>query len=858
MKIDKVTLCKTVLLLVSTMVMVTYGDVLTGNNNDSPFKLKFVITGGSTCQNIVSVSAVNTYTTADINCIDTNNGEITLKINEVTGIYTMTLNPAKSGSTAKLILTPYMDSTKNILPPTSGGSFSIFGSFWKDTPLRNYSKIVGMAIGDQPTTRITVVDNTQWDKIILTAPTGTGPFSVVFPTLIVTNYNMTFQPPIITSNKISNSQIALTGKNFGAVLDKISLKANSVDIDVVQISVPHTELLISNNYTQSQKIQLDVTVDSIGNTSPYSLYIRPLLKSVTSAPSKGGLITITGQYLNCQRSDGSASTVEISVVTSSSTVQCTNPTNPVQGDYTVLVCQLGSGIGDDLPLKVTIDSVTQDTSSVVLFTYGVPIIKSAETLSNGQILIHGESLGSDASSIVKFNDQQFSNAIAAGTLTVTAGFDQLTVKLPKNSQNGIIQVQVGKKISNQYNMSFKPLVTSCTKSPTEGGIVTVTGSYLSLFSFAKEPLSLVLSGDNPPIGLQSCQQDPNQTGYQLLCTSTPGTGLNNNVQITISSLSSEKFLLSYLEPHISESKQLVAYGLLNGSNFGQISSKAQLFYKKSLFSGSYSVDHHEVKFEIPPTEQPGTTVQVSLNVDGQVSNEMSFQIQPSVGGFSQVDTKGGPITINGAFFYYSRDISVQIGNNSCQSPTVIGSNRRQIACTLPAGSGKDIPISIKLDGTETQNPNNVSYAFTAPIIESYSCTPSCNNVNSTVYIRGKSLVSDNKTSIQIGKRDCIYVYNDLKFYDYVSCFLSFEADEQEKLIKIYPLNITVDGQSFIYPNFTYTYIKYVNPKPQGSVSWMIPAIVVPSFVGLLAITIALFILIRKHRRMKEIKKLFES
>ncbi|KYR01688.1 IPT/TIG domain-containing protein [Tieghemostelium lacteum] len=767
--------------------------------------------------------------------------EITLPKNAYSEIYQIVYdNSTANPNESKLVLlNPVINAVSK--PSTINGSITLTGYYLKPTD----GTISASYEVNGQTTQENSIQVISPNQITFSVIEGSGDiYGEIFLELnFDKEFHSTYQNPTVKTVTTNENQLIIDGMDFGNKKEYIQVKLDGVNVDAEDIlSSTHTEIVLKNNQKVSKKISLDINVNTISMLAAYQFSNIPILDSVNSVSSKGGVVSIQGGYLNCLKEDGTtASSVQVLI----GGLECLNPKNPIAQNYSLLVCDIGPdpNKGDNLPIIVTIDSIS--STSKLTFSYGLPIIRSYKDNSDGKLIILGESLGSTATSVVVLNNVTLSNPVVSDT------FDQLTIDLPANSQNGKLYVLVNnKKKSNILDIELVPIVKSISKPPTEGGLITIQGSFLRLHDFNGNLLNASL-----PISNSTCAEfieDSQATGTWLQCKAPAGSGISK-VVLQIGSKSSVPSNFSYISPSILYSNQSISNGLLTGTNFGLSSNLIQVVFNGVLLPNSsvIKLENNQITFNIPPLEKSGN---VSVLVDGLPSNEIQLNIVPQIGLFSAPPTKGGDLTIFGAFFYSDNgsDFQVQVGSVKCANARPDGELLRSIICTIPEGSGGGHPVTLTINSVVVENPNNVLFSYLLPtVLEAYASPGFDIKKGGQVTIKGHSF-HPKGCSVFIGVQECTSpVVID---YEEIRCNLP-----PSSMVVNGKQNVTVTADGLVSQNLESNLVQFEYPSSPNNddgearrkrLRWLVPAIVVPCFVGIVTIAVVTVILVKKHHNAK--------
>eukprot|EP01132_Coremiostelium_polycephalum_P010350 gene10350-12712_t len=222
---------------------------------------------------------------------------------------------------------------------------------------------------------------------------------------------------IIGENYDTNSEVTFVG--FDSVANPFStVVINSTYIKVSMPSVMrNTDLIVTSNGLQSNSVPLKLT---------------PLLETIDSVAAIGGDVTLTGNYLNTKRMDGSNTNIVVSL----GTYVCT-PIFDQQPYYSKqFLCTVGPGLGNNHVVSLSIDGVV--AKGHVVFGYDKLTFTTAEQ-SEKNFLMNGYGFGSDLSKIsVKLNNE----VISSQNCQFTIPNKQIKCPLTKYSMSGPVELTV--------------------------------------------------------------------------------------------------------------------------------------------------------------------------------------------------------------------------------------------------------------------------------------------------------------------------------------------------------------------------------------------------------------------------------
>lgn len=350
-----------------------------------------------------------------------------------------------------------------------------------------------------------------------------------------------YEGPVITGTSTgsqfgggptSTTAITITGRNFGPArtfgdgdatygTETLSIGGTQVNTGTKTV-VSDTEITATTspathtNPLTTQNADISMTLfdqSSSGGTGKFS-YIGPIITSVSSAPSSGGVITITGDNFGPVKATadyfntGTYANAGVTLCADSScssTITCSNP--QVTTAETKITCTMGSGV--PVSTKVTVKmfdaTLTSGSTGDGKLSVAAPAVTSMTpadgvVTTGGEITVTGTSFGPAGNSYV---------TVKAGTYTCSSvnvvSHTQLKCTVPAGFGGNLdLQVKLtndGASLTSAANTVFKyakPTVTSVTSVDTVGGTVTITGTNFGPLGSTVESVTLNSAGVNSP------------------------------------------------------------------------------------------------------------------------------------------------------------------------------------------------------------------------------------------------------------------------------------------------------------------------------------------------------------------------
>ncbi|KAF2069499.1 hypothetical protein CYY_009177, partial [Polysphondylium violaceum] len=154
---------------------------------------------------------------------------------------------------------------------------------------------------------------------------------------------------------------------------------------------------------------------------------------------------------------------------------------------------------------------------------------------------------------------------------------------------------------------------------------------------------------------------------------------------------------------------------------------------------------------------------------------------------------------------------------------------------------------------EIPNPNNLLFSFDAPKIESYISYLIGNGSIVTVF----GMNYHNPVLVTIGGVECHFPNSTDS--NTTTCFLpKFDSDFETPEDGNLTIHILVGGQTTESDIFVFNEAQRNDPPPASKMKWLIPAIVIPCFLALLCAVAVTIILVKRHKKMKALRKMFKN
>ncbi|GAM17733.1 hypothetical protein SAMD00019534_009080 [Acytostelium subglobosum LB1] len=583
----------------------------------------------------------------------------------------------QSSITTSYTLVPTIESIG--LVSTEGGVVTIFGRHLTQKRSNSSFTDVQVMVSGQECSSVVV---NQFTNITCTVQAGTGvanPTTVTIDGAVSNSYPLAYMKPTLTSWTQTDATFTVIGTNFGNVPAVASstfgaLTSQALSANQVQLTgyIP----------AFAQSGELFVTVDTQPSNA-IDITLTPMIESITSTTTSGGPITILGNYLNAERQNKTGTVINVMFQLSSGSKECTLPAvlPPIDG-YSALQCDAPAGTGNNIPVIVTIDGM----SATDYFSYGAPVVSKVTVSETNQVTVTGTNFGTNPATV----------KVMLGSVSVTQ-FDLqdtvITFLAPLTSRNGMVIITVDDRASNGLSAILYPLLSTATKSDTQGSQVTVSGTYLNHFRSDNIPTNVTVAVDGQACTAVSWTVDD----ANLLCTAPAGTGVSHTLTLTIDDRSGS-VALKYNAPSITGVTQQADIISIQGANFGKAVATSSL-------SNNYKIQSVVDDLVVAKIDPNARNNKFTITVDTQPSNDFQLNIQPLDIQTQPISPSGGMVTITGRYLNTLRsdssstEITVTVDGQACPVQTSASSTDGSLlVCSLGQGSFNQAVVSVTIDG----------------------------------------------------------------------------------------------------------------------------------------------------------------
>ncbi len=513
---------------------------------------------------------------------------------------------------------------------------------------------------------------------------GTQVLSVTSPNAS-THFN--YNPPQLGSPSPSSmpttgGTLTLSGTNLGATGATVTVAGAPCPL----ISQAHTEVRCTMAAGVGTNRAIVLTVGGQVSNTVNINYQAPSISGFAGSHATAGGTPLTVNGANFGPS-GAALTITVGgnpcPVTGHNHVQATCTLPPGQGTVNVIA------------------TVGGQSSPPALFVYDSPDITSVAPAilptAGGATTITGVNFG------------------VIGTVTIggvacpvtSYGQTQIVCTAPAGIGTGLTLTLTSGGQSDSTTVSYAPPALSAVAAPTRptqgGSTVTITGTNLGATG-----ATVTIGGAACPVTLQG--------HTQVRCTLPVGQGTAQPVVLTVGGQVSNTLFLSYDPPVITglaPASGPTSGGSLtiDGANFGAMGIFDATVTVGGVSCPVTSATHTTIVCTAPPGV--GVDLPVIVTLAGQSSAPALFDHLPPA--ITSIAPDNGPmaggvvLTLTGTNFG-AAGATVTVAGNACP---VLSQSHTSATCTLPAGTGKNLPVVLTVGG---QSSSAALFDYDAPEI----------------------------------------------------------------------------------------------------------------------------------------------
>ncbi|KAH3758301.1 tyrosine protein kinase [Pelomyxa schiedti] len=569
--------------------------------------------------------------------------------------------------------------------------------------------------------------------ITCVAPPGSGRVPLVVITPIsdfhsqsVASYMCYNKPILLEATSVATDgreATFITGSNFG-VNGTVDVTISGVACKEAKITVPHTQIsCIPPPGVGTWKL-LNVSTSSICSSSAAAAIFFYSCPVIISATNYGDFIVITGLNFGPFGTD-----VTITIYKG----LCFNGT--IETPHTRVRCIPDTVPEDRTSLTVRVaDPITLnfcEVSKVVIFQG--PLIQSTSTpptdCNNSWLVINGENFGPNTTQV-----EVYIAEYSCMDASILEPYKRIKCRPPCGAGSELpLEVRINADGSHTYsvraNFSYdSPTVFDATPVPTSGGWTIITGENFG-------PINSTVS---VWIGGRTCLNAEVVVNHtHIRCLVPAGTGANSTVFVTALSFNTGRpttgkntSVFSYLAPQITSATSVNtdnthAVSTISGSNFGPIGT--------------------EVRVKIADQPWVGVSLPVQVIIISTTGGDSSFNSSnvfsyniPTLSQATSINTYDLAATIITGTNFGPASLShveVWVGSQICAAASII-QDHTKIACYPPAGTGKQINVTLSISRVGSGKPvtvNKAIFSYTAPQIMLVTSTTTAVSGNITIY-----------------------------------------------------------------------------------------------------------------------------
>ncbi|KAK5582200.1 hypothetical protein RB653_003783 [Dictyostelium firmibasis] len=649
-------------------------------------------------------------------------------------------------------------------------------------------------------------DNFDCQNIRFDFPSGCG--TVVFNLnehVSTFNTNIQYMNPSINNSTITfnfdsnnveqTSKIQLIGNNF---CNNVSLVNVSIGNELINtydmISVDHDEIQFNYNSSKqlyTEKVPIVISAGGTPTLGNFFISFGPIINSINSVPSStGGIVTINGQRLKLPPQPSSFTNIsninEDNYNKNLYKILIGNKEcNYIQSTINQLTCSLPSGTGNNLSISLIINDigVNSNQSTIITFSYGIPIIESYKI--NGNIVtLYGSSFGETNKTLIILNDKIHSTTTPSlkdhdDLVQVFNNESMLTFKLPGNLVNANVSIKTpNSKTSNTIQLETQLFVQSISSPKTVGSINPLQLYFINSTNENSIPQIKIFNNNSIVITIESnTTSKPNSTSYdgslpyQFLFPKGCGKKIIQveiGNQIVNSSFSYSPPTTMYCNRSNSDSMLMNCFG----ENFGTTShgnsdndkdddSTTVITFSNQTIS-TISLNDTMFSFKLKESfYKSGLHIRV-CGIDSLIDYEIKLDsFLKSISMFDKFNTSGGYILINGDYlsldnikpsFKCSGD-NLSYSSNYCK--LINGTEIKCLVSSSGSGSSINKTCSLYLNDIE-QIDKKVQIFYHSPFVLNFTTTtttikinttPTTNTTNTASPLNGTKTTTTNKNNI---------------------------------------------------------------------------------------------------------------
>jgi len=605
--------------------------------------------------------------------------------------------------------------------PTQGGiEIEIQGSNF------GVSSNPSVVLGGQPCT-LSATPSTQ-TRIYCSLPTGQGTVNMyvtVAGQTSTSDVQYTYALPLLSGNLQPQSgsclggyDLTISGANFGTSAQATEVTVSSKPCNVTSTTDSQIVCKVPAGEGKNQVVTVRVSGSSAATTKLFH-YSPPAIASLSSQTCNtdcSSTVVISGTDFGNPANPVMSVVLDFQPLTITAHSLGTNPNT--------LTVQIPPGQGKNKQLTV---NVAGQTSNFLVFNYLPPTIVGV-TSSGGFPTAGGITVTVTGTNFGTSGTVKFSTSVCS---TLTWTHSTITCQLPAGQGSPAVSATVADQIATYTGFTYDPpaiiSIEPIEGARTEGSVITITGTNFGVSGS-------ITVGGNPcfPIYVYS--------GQQITCKAPAGRGTSVPVVLTVAAVPSTA-TYKYRAPIITFSAPALGGGggilTVRGSSF-DTSGKVEIG-TTTCPSVSQQYTHTEVLCTVPAGSGSNLPIKITA-ATGLVSNvgyTFSYaaialaNFQPTTGPTDGKNADGSPVILTFTGTSFSSPATATVGGKPCPVTSV---SSTAVTCTLPAGEGKNLPVTLTMGGSLV----STTFSYDIPIVSNilYNGLPAAGG--SPVTIQGRN------------------------------------------------------------------------------------------------------------------------
>eukprot|EP01132_Coremiostelium_polycephalum_P005198 gene5198-6473_t len=474
----------------------------------------------------------------------------------------------------QLIVLPYVESMTAAKSNTDKIELKVW--FLLDTDTES---TISCIIGATPSTKTELVRGTgesDPNKVLCTIPTDsdaqvsettpligittTTPAPPTEPTAAATSRDsinkikFVYSEPVISTFEQKGFNLVISGNTLGnSDFNEPVATLGEVSLTDCKRSKPQVEITCTIPAATAKNGILTVkTPPTVASSNELPVTLIPLLQSISSAPTQGGLVTLTVNLIN--DFIGTPDQLKNVIITiDGATDKCTD----LKFVETGFTCIISDKIKPDASVTVTVPTSTIGTSTAISneakFNYLEPTLTSY-VHDNYKLTLEGTNFGvKSINDVLKVVIRPTSGSSVEISCTQTTDHTKAECDLKdiadkvKNGDSSIVRNTLYSK--DALYMKFTPVIRNITsKVPFEGGDIEIEGDFLNFVNINNQAVPIL-----PNTSYGECTDVKSVDSRNFKCQVPKGShGLYNNFYVVLDGQQSNSFNYSAEEPDVDE------------------------------------------------------------------------------------------------------------------------------------------------------------------------------------------------------------------------------------------------------------------------------------------------------------------